>query len=292
MTGVSVFGDGVFRVDEGTQTASILLGGFHDLKWLDLAIESDDTILAVGFKYDQATGVYRVDPTTGVASVLNNSHGWQLPTAVAVDTSDQIYVADAGVCADGICTGGEIVHVDPVTGVATQVSDRGADRGRAGSRLHPGAGPYGDAAVGRRAAARNEADSPTVSAPAAARSEPGSKRAFAVALWVVASTVALVAGFLGYVYVASLVAIERVAPEPDPRHPGHARDLRADRAREGPAAAAAARLRVLARGRAPRVTSLLRARGARADGTRRFGAGPARSWPPRCSRATSSVCPR
>ena len=125
VTGLSLFGDGVFRIDAGTASATILLPGFDDLMWLDLAVEADGTILAVGFEFDQGTGLYRVDPVTGVATALNNTYGWQTPTGVAIDASGDVYVADAGVCADGSCTGGQIVHVDPVSGTATQLSTGG-----------------------------------------------------------------------------------------------------------------------------------------------------------------------
>jgi len=69
--------------------------------------------------------VYRVNPTTGASSVLNNSFGWQKPTGVAVAGSGDIYVADAGTCTNGSCTGGRIVRVDPAGGAATQLSSGG-----------------------------------------------------------------------------------------------------------------------------------------------------------------------
>jgi probable HAF family extracellular repeat protein len=124
-TGLSLYGDGVFRVDHPAATASILKPGFENLQWLDLAVEADDTILAAGYKYDVATGVYRVDPVTGASTPLNNSYAWQTPTGVAVDADGEIYVADAGTCADGSCSGGRIVHVDPDTGAATLLSSGG-----------------------------------------------------------------------------------------------------------------------------------------------------------------------
>ena len=90
-----------------------------------LAVEADGTILAVGFNFGVGTGVYRVSPTTGVATALNDSYGWQMPTGVAITAAGDIYVADAGVCADGMCAGGEIVHVDPSTGAVTPLSAGG-----------------------------------------------------------------------------------------------------------------------------------------------------------------------
>jgi hypothetical protein len=70
--------------------------------------------------------VYRVDPVTGIATALNDTYGWQMPTGVAVTASGEIYVADSGVCADDACVGGEIVHVDPSTGAVTPLSSGGA----------------------------------------------------------------------------------------------------------------------------------------------------------------------
>jgi probable HAF family extracellular repeat protein len=124
-TGLSLYGDGVYRVDHPTATASILKPGFEDLQWLDLAVEADATILAVGYDYDVATGVYRVNPLTGASTPLNNSYGWQTPTGVAVDAAGEIYVADAGACAGGACSGGRIVRVDPDSGAVTVLSSGG-----------------------------------------------------------------------------------------------------------------------------------------------------------------------
>jgi probable HAF family extracellular repeat protein len=123
---LSIFGDGVYRVDPGPPPApGVLRPGFQDIQWLDLAVEANGTILAVGFEYDLGTGVYRVNPVSGVHTALNNSFAWQKPTGVAVDAQGEIYVADAGVCSDGSCSGGRIVNVDPVTGAATQLSSGG-----------------------------------------------------------------------------------------------------------------------------------------------------------------------
>jgi sugar lactone lactonase YvrE len=104
---------------------SILSPGFEELRWLDLAVEGDGTILAAGFKYNVATGVYRVDPGTGVSTALNNTHGWQRPTGIAVAATGDIYIADAGVCSDGTCAGGEIVRIDPVSGAVTPLASGG-----------------------------------------------------------------------------------------------------------------------------------------------------------------------
>lgn len=122
-SGLSLFGDGVYRVDS-TPTASILRPGFESLEWLDLAVEANGTIVAIGFKGAEI-GVYRVNPSTGASTALNESYAWQKPTGVAIDAQGEIYVADAGMCVDGSCTGGEIVNVDPVTGAATPLSNGG-----------------------------------------------------------------------------------------------------------------------------------------------------------------------
>jgi probable HAF family extracellular repeat protein len=123
-TGLSIYGDGVYRITS-SKVVSALKGGFDDVRWLDLAVEGDGTILAAGYEYGVGVGVYRVDPATGVFTPLNNSYGWQMPTGVAVGASGDIYVADAGVCADGSCTGGEIVRVDPFTGAVTPLASGG-----------------------------------------------------------------------------------------------------------------------------------------------------------------------
>jgi len=122
-SGLSLYGDGIYRVSVPTPTVAILRSGFENLKWLDLAVEASQKILAVGTK--GTPGVYRVDPVSGASTPLNNTFGWQMPTGVAVAPNGQIYVADAGVCADGSCSGGRIVHVDPVSGAATLLSSGG-----------------------------------------------------------------------------------------------------------------------------------------------------------------------
>jgi probable HAF family extracellular repeat protein len=121
--GLSLYGDGVYRLTPPTPSVAILRMGFESLRWLDLAIEANQTILAVGTK--AATGIYRVNPSTGASTPLNSSYAWQRPTGVAVGAQGQIYVADAGMCVDGACTGGKIVRVDPVTGAVTPLSSGG-----------------------------------------------------------------------------------------------------------------------------------------------------------------------
>ena len=123
--GLGFAGDGVFRVTTAA-AVSVLSAGFEDLRWLDLAVEGDGTILAAGFKFGAgSTGIFRVDPVTGVSTALNDSYGWQLPTGIVRDAAGEIYVADAGVCTAGTCVGGEIVHVDPTTGAVTPLSSGG-----------------------------------------------------------------------------------------------------------------------------------------------------------------------
>jgi probable HAF family extracellular repeat protein len=122
--GLSLWGDGVYRITTA-QAVSILRVGFEELRWLDLAVEADGTILAAGFKYNEATGVYRVDPVTGASTPLDNSYGWERPTGIAVAPDGDVFVADAGVCAGETCAGGEIVRVDPVTGAVTPLASGG-----------------------------------------------------------------------------------------------------------------------------------------------------------------------
>jgi len=118
----------------------------HDaLRGLDLAVEpgpAPQDILAVGFLYSAGTtGVYRIDPSTGLATPLNDTYGWQRPTGITVSSAGDIYVADAGACAGGTCTGGEIVHVDPVSGTATPLSSGGFIAGEMDVTYLPEPGP-------------------------------------------------------------------------------------------------------------------------------------------------------
>jgi probable HAF family extracellular repeat protein len=122
--GLSLWGDGVYRITTAG-AASILRTGFEELRWLDLAVEADGTILAAGFKYNVATGVYRVDPVTGESTPLNNTYGWDRPAGIAVAPNGDVFVADAGICSDGTCAGGEIVRIDPVSGAVTPLSTGG-----------------------------------------------------------------------------------------------------------------------------------------------------------------------
>jgi probable HAF family extracellular repeat protein len=125
VTGLSLLGDGVFRVTNPGAAVSILKIGFDNVKWLDLALEASGTIVAVGSDFDVDTGVFRIHPTTGAITPLNIAFAWQTPTGVAVAPDGQIYVGDAGSCSGGTCTGGKIVRVNPTSGAATQLSTGG-----------------------------------------------------------------------------------------------------------------------------------------------------------------------
>ncbi|MDH4015831.1 MAG: hypothetical protein OEV20_00675 [Actinomycetota bacterium] len=126
-TGLGFLGGGLIRVDPSTKVASPLdWGVFARAKWADLAIEDGGGILAVGREFDLGPGIYRLDGVDGSATALNDTYGWQTPTGVTVDRStDAIWVADSGICADGACTGGSIVHVDPVSGNVTPLTSGG-----------------------------------------------------------------------------------------------------------------------------------------------------------------------
>jgi probable HAF family extracellular repeat protein len=122
--GLSLNGDGLFRVTPPTPTVAILRPGVENLTWRDIALEASGTILAVGDK-GAHTGVYRVNPSTGASTALNESYAWQTPTGVAVAANGAIYVADAGTCASGSCSGGRIVRVDAMTGAVTPLASGG-----------------------------------------------------------------------------------------------------------------------------------------------------------------------
>jgi probable HAF family extracellular repeat protein len=128
-TGASLYGDGVFRVDVATQTASVLEPGFTSNLWLDLAMEDEDTVLGVGAALGSGPGVYRIDATTGAATPLSVGSPWVTPVAVARASGGEIYVADAGTCAGGSCSGGSIAQVDPISGARTPISTGGFIQG-------------------------------------------------------------------------------------------------------------------------------------------------------------------
>lgn len=124
-TGYSLYGDGVFRIETATLTTSILKQSWAYDDWLDLAVEGDGTILAVGISYTSGPGVYRVDPVDGLPTPLSTGSPWVRPTGVALAPGGEIYVADAGTCNGGGCIGGSVIAVDPVSGTPTVLSTEG-----------------------------------------------------------------------------------------------------------------------------------------------------------------------
>jgi hypothetical protein len=140
VTALGGLGNGVFRIDGNTAAISVLDPTFKALAWRDLAVESSGSILAVG-SLGAATGVFRVNATNGTATALNTSFGWQRPTGVTVDAGGAIFVADAGSCTNSVCTGGQIVRVDPVTGSATPLASGGSIAGEMDLVALPEPGP-------------------------------------------------------------------------------------------------------------------------------------------------------
>ena len=120
-TGFGLLGDGVFRVDLPTGTASKVTPGFQTHGWRDLAVETPGTLLAVGLHAPLGEGVFRIDVATGAVTVLSTDSAWQQLTGVAVGSGGEIYVADSGLCVDDACSGGLVAEVDPVTGSRTVV---------------------------------------------------------------------------------------------------------------------------------------------------------------------------
>lgn len=127
-TGASLYGDGVFRIDT-SPAATILDPGFASEVWLDLALEDDGTILGVGAIAASGPGLYRIDPVTGVSSAFSVGAPWVLPVAVAVASDGTIYVADAGTCGGGSCSGGNIASVHPVSGAIAPITSGGFIQG-------------------------------------------------------------------------------------------------------------------------------------------------------------------
>jgi len=165
-TGISFGGDGVYRVDVAGPTVAILDPGFTNDVWLDLAVEGDGTILGVAASAASGPGVYRIDPVSGIATALSVGAPWQRPTGVAVGPSGDIYVADAGDCSAGPCTGGELVHVDPVSGARSAVGSGDFVQGELdldvalpepGGALGLGAGALALAGLARRRARERNA---------------------------------------------------------------------------------------------------------------------------------------
>lgn len=131
-SGLSVFGDGVFRID-ATPSASLLKPGFSNDQWLDLAVVPDGPdagdIVAVGVDVASGPGVYRIDPVNGAATAISVGPEWVLPVAVAVAPGGPIWVGDAGTCANGSCSGTNLASVDPGSGLRTVVATGGLLQG-------------------------------------------------------------------------------------------------------------------------------------------------------------------
>jgi len=130
MSGISLYEKGAYEIDTSTWTPMAVQSGYDTDSWKGLAVEANDTILAVG-SHVGVPGVYRVAPGTGVVTSLSSGGGtpWAEPTGVAVTAPGDIFVADAGVCAAGTCTGGGIYSVDKVSGTATPLSSGGFIQG-------------------------------------------------------------------------------------------------------------------------------------------------------------------
>jgi hypothetical protein len=114
--GLSVYGDGLFRVDPNTLTVTILAPGLANHAWLDVVVETDDTILAVGTHFTLGEGVYRIDETNGSVTALSTGGSFDHLTGIAIDGNGDIFVADAGQCIGDSCIGGEIIAVDKTNG--------------------------------------------------------------------------------------------------------------------------------------------------------------------------------
>ena len=119
-SGTALFGDGVFRVD-ATPAATPLKPGFASEVWLDLELEADGSIVAVGEVAASGPGVYRIDPIDGSSAAVSVGPDWARPTGIAVAADGTLFVADAGA--------GEIVEVDPGTGARSIVTSGGAIAG-------------------------------------------------------------------------------------------------------------------------------------------------------------------
>jgi probable HAF family extracellular repeat protein len=146
--GVSVYGDGVFRVDPGTLTVTILNPTLSNYEWLDLTVESDDTILGAGVHAAPEVGVYRIDEVSGVATPLTTGGNLVRPTGITLDSDGDIFVADAGTCIGQSCTGGAIIAVDKISGTQTVLSTGGYISGEMDIMAVPEPGELGMLAAG------------------------------------------------------------------------------------------------------------------------------------------------
>ena len=135
VTAFGFLGDGIFRVDPGSQpiTYEMVSPALSDDRFKDLALESDGTILAVGTRVATGeTGVFRVVPSggsMGATTTLTADPAWTSPVAVAVAASGDIFVADEGSCDPLPCTGATVVRVDPVSGARLDVWSGGSITG-------------------------------------------------------------------------------------------------------------------------------------------------------------------
>ncbi|HKJ25733.1 MAG TPA: hypothetical protein VKB65_12980, partial [Myxococcota bacterium] len=135
---VSAFGftgEGVFRIDPSVapptyqQVSPILATD----RFTDLSVEADGTILGVGQRISTGeVGVFRVEPSgpsMGNTTTLSADPAWTSPVAVAVAANGDIFVADEGTCSQGVCTGAEVVRVDPSSGARLDVWSGGSITG-------------------------------------------------------------------------------------------------------------------------------------------------------------------
>jgi uncharacterized membrane protein len=129
VTGFGAVGDGVFRAGPTGSPLNVLKPGFTTDIWNDLALEANGNIIAVGDDFTTGPGVYRVNPTTGVATPLATGSAWIEPTGVAVAGDGEIFVGDAGTCTTSGCTGASVVRVNPSTGARVSVWSGGSITG-------------------------------------------------------------------------------------------------------------------------------------------------------------------
>jgi probable HAF family extracellular repeat protein len=125
VTGFGVLGDGIFRVGATGAPVTKVTPGFSGDTWMDLAVEASGNILAAGTRFGVGTGVFRVNPATGARTSLSSGAPWVDPASVAVGTSGQVYVGDAGTCSEASCSGAQVVQVDPTTGARLFVRSGG-----------------------------------------------------------------------------------------------------------------------------------------------------------------------
>jgi uncharacterized membrane protein len=116
VTGLGLPGNGIHRVNPATGGVSAVTPGFNPYAFSDLAVEAAGAILTVGSVTGTGKGLFRVDASTGALAVVNVDAAWVTPTAVAVGPTGRIFVADAGTCGGGGCTGGSVSEIHPASG--------------------------------------------------------------------------------------------------------------------------------------------------------------------------------